>query len=156
MRKKIFNLSASALLVCSLATSAVAGPRQAAPVNQSGMTLKGKVSSKGGRFFVDDAATKKTVEVQGENLQKWVGKLVRVAGEVTVGTVAAPQVLVVTEVTQVAGAALAGGAAAAAGVKAGISTAAIATVGAGATAATVGTLYATDVIGGEETPASNQ
>jgi hypothetical protein len=44
--------------------------------------------------------------------------------------------------------------AAAPGVKAGLSKAAIVGIAGGGTAATVGTLYATDVIGGEEKPVS--
>ena len=150
------TIGMSALLVCSLVASATAAPAPPPQTTQAGTTLTGKVSTKGGKFFLFDQATQKSVEVRGTNLMKWVGKHARVVGEVAQGTVVAPEVLVISEITQLAGAAVAtaGGTAAAAGVKGGISTIAVVGGGAGATAATVGTLVATDVIGGEEEPAS--
>ncbi|HYP12283.1 MAG TPA: hypothetical protein VEQ63_00040 [Bryobacteraceae bacterium] len=154
--KRMFSVGA--LLACSVAATAMAAPRMAVPqgTQQTGTTLTGTVSHKDGKFYVKDQSTQSVVEVRGSGLEKWVGKHVRVAGLVTLGTVARPEILVISEITKAAGMAVAGGAATAAGVKAGLSTAAVVGVGAGATAATVGTLVATDVIGGNDAPASNQ
>ena len=149
-------LSVLALLSC--ASIAVAAPAAQAPaptqVGQTSSTMSGTLTSKQGKFFLMDEATRNTVEVRGEGLQKYAGQQVKVTGELVTGAVGSPDVLVVSEVSRKAAAAT--GKAAAAGVKAGWSKIAIIGLAGGATAATVGTLYAQDVIGGSETPVSRR
>jgi hypothetical protein len=116
--------------------------------------MSGTLTSQNGKFFLTDSATGTKVEVRGEALQKYVGQKVTVAGQVTPGAAGSPQVLVASSVSRAA--AISGGKAAAAGVKGGLSRAAIVGVAGGATAATVGTLYATDVIGDEDQPVSRK
>lgn len=155
---KIRKFAAGVLLAVSLAgIAAAAPPDTSAAASQQATTITGKITTGNGQFFVEDAATQKSVQVVGKNLAKWAGMRVKVTGVITQGTIADPQTLAITSIHR-AGMAMAGAGAgtAAAGVKAGVSTAAIAAIGGGATAATVGSLYATHVIGGDDTPVSRQ
>jgi hypothetical protein len=115
--------------------------------------MSGTLTANGGKFFLTDDVTGAKVEVRGEGLGKYAGQKVNLTGELAPGTAGSPQVLTTSSVTRTAAV---GGKAAAAGVKAGMSKAAVVAVAGAGTAATVGTLYATDVIGGQETPVSRQ
>jgi hypothetical protein len=115
--------------------------------------MSGTLTANSGKFFLTDEATKLKVEVRGADLQQYVGQKVSVTGKVAAGPAGSPQVLTVSQISR---AAATGGRAAAAGVKGGLSKAAVVGIAGGATAATVGTLYATDVIGGEEESVSRK
>jgi hypothetical protein len=145
---KSMMLRVTAVLVCAV-LAAMAAP----PGSQAESTMSGTLTSADGKFFLTDEATRTSVEVRGEGLEKYVGQRIRVSGQVAPGPAGAPQVLAASQVSRAA--AVAGKAAKAAGVKAGLSKAAVVAVGAGATAATVGALYAADVIG-EDKPVSRE
>lgn len=123
-------------------------------------TWTGTVSRKGSSYFFKQDGTNATVELRGTGLAQHAGHRVQIKWTALPGQTPAPgasQVVMVEEASRAAGtAAVSGGAKAAGSVaKAGLSKAAIATgVGAGATGATVGSLYAADVIGGDDQPAS--
>ena len=155
MRRIVF--SAVATLAFSAFTLPAASPRPGAST-QSGpsqMSVSGKLTTKVGKYFIADSATKSTFEVHGQNLQQWVGQNVRVSGQMSAGVAGQPQVITLSQIDKVGAAVGVGsGKAAAAGLKAGLSNAAVVGVAGGATAATVGTLYATDVIGGDDQPVS--
>ena len=106
--------------------------------------------------MLKDQATNKTFEVRGEGLEKYVGQRITVTGQLTPGATGALDIVTVSQVSRAAAAAPLGGKAAAAGVKAGLSKAVVVGIAGGATAATVGTLYAADVIGGEEEAVSRK
>lgn len=153
--KKII-ISVIALLAFS-AFSLSAAPRTDSPAQKpSTMTASGKLTTDAGKFFVTDDTTKTRYEVRGENLKHFSGRKVKVVGQLVAGIGSQPEVIVISSIAKIGAAtAVAGGTAAAAGVKAGLSTAAIVGVTGGATAATVGTLYATDVIGSEDSSVSH-
>ncbi len=132
----------AALLVCSALAYATGAPRSPAPPT----TMSGTLTSKEGEFYLTDEASNSTVEVRGDGLQRYVGQKVNVTGQVTAGPEGS-RVLTANQVSRAA--ASLGGKAAAAGVKAGLSKAAILGIaGGGATAATVGSLYAVGVFTG--------
>ena len=148
-------LSTIALLLCSAFLPAAAAPRpgSSAQAGQpSATSVSGKLTAKSGKFFVTDEATGKTIEVRGEGLQRWVGKNVQLTGQMNSPAAGEAQVMTVSHVGQATATA---GKAAAAGVKGGLSKAAVVGIAGGGTAATVGTLYATDVIGSDQ-PASRR
>ena len=146
--KRMFAMFA-AMLVCGALAVATATPRSPAPTQagQASSTMSGTLTTKGGQFFLTDSTTGTTVEVRAAGLQKHVGHKVTITGQVSPGSAGSPQILTASSVSR--GAAV-GGKAAAAGVKAGLSKAAVVGIAAGATATTVGTLYAADVLGTEE------
>jgi hypothetical protein len=146
---------AASLVLSAFTLPAAAAPRPGSPAQSgpSATTVSGKLTAKAGKFYVTDEATQAVIEVRGEGLQRWVGQKVRLSGEMTPAGPGQPQVLTASQVNPVAAV---GSKAAAAGVKSGLSKAAVVGVAGGATAATVGTLYATDVIGGEEESVSRR
>jgi hypothetical protein len=131
---------------------------QDAPGNSS--TISGTLARRNGRFFLTDETSRVTVELRGTGLEKVVGSTIQVAGQTMKGVTpaaGASHVVAVTEFSVVGGATSgAAGKAAAAGVKAGLSKGAIAVIGGVAVAGTVGTLYATDVVGGDEETTSRR
>lgn len=145
-----------ALLACvSIGTMLAAEQTPASTqAGHASSTMSGTLTAKQGKFFLTDEATRSTVEVRGEGLKKYAGKQVNLTGELMTGSGGSPQVLIVSEVS-VKAAGL-GSSAAAAGVKSGLSKAAVVGLAGGATAATVGSLYATDVIGDNETSVSRK
>jgi hypothetical protein len=151
--KKLITMAI--LLAC--ATLAVASAAQS-PASQAGQmttSMSGSLTEKGGKFFLKDEASHSTVEVRGEGLQSYVGQNVNLTGQVVPGSTGSPEILIVSEVSRkVAG--VATGKAAAAGVKAGLSKAVVIGAAGGGTAATVGSLYAADVIGGSEKSVSGR
>jgi hypothetical protein len=148
-------LTMAALLLSSVFALATAAARPpSAQAGQASQTVSGTLTAKDGKFFLTDSATGITVEVRGEGLQKHAGQKVTATGVVAAGAAGSPQVLTVSSISRASAAV--GGKAAAAGVKAGLSKAAVVGIVGGATAASVGTLYATDVIGGEEEPVSRR
>jgi hypothetical protein len=152
MKRIVFSVVA--LLVLSAFTLPAAAPRPgSSQTGQSVTSLSGKLTARDGKFFMTDDVTKATVEVRGEGLQRWVGKNVRLTGQMTPAAAGQPAVFSVSQVSQ---AAAVGGKAAAAGVKGGLSKAAVVAIAGGATAGTVGGLYAADVIGGDEEPVSRR
>ena len=131
----------------------------------SGTQLTGKLTERGGKYFLTDETTKVTVELRGSNLKSMVGKQVQVVGSPAAGETAAAgasQVINVTQITEAgskkrgaAAAGAGGGAAAGAGTTSGLSTTTIAVLGGvAATAGIVGGLYAAGTIGGGETTVS--
>jgi hypothetical protein len=149
--KKLMITLVSVLLMGTLAT-AFAAPQTPAPSRSQAMS--GKLTSKDGKLFLKDEATHKVVEVRGEGLQEHVGQRVALQGELFAGATDSPEVLVISEASRKAAAGAPGSKAAAAGVKSGWSKVAIVGVAGAGTAATIGSLYAADVIGGQEKPVS--
>ena len=147
-------LTAAALLVV-LALTLPAAVARPGPDPQAAETVSGKLTASNGKFFITDASTRAVLEVRGEGLKRYVGKNVRLAGRTTPAPAGQPAVFTASQISQAATAA-AGGKAAAAGVKAGLSKAAVVGIAAGGTAGTVGTLYAADVIGEDEQPVSRK
>lgn len=142
---KIFVFTLAALLVCGALAITSAAPGQPS-------SMSGTLTVNSGKFFLTDEATRLTVEVRGADLRRYAGQKVSVKGVVSPGLADSPQVLTVSQISRAA----IGGRAAAAGVKAGLSKAAVVGIAGAATAGTVGTLYAADVIGGEEAAVSRQ
>lgn len=153
MKKLVSTLAA--LLACGVFAMANEIPQgsTAPQIGQAAATMSGALKVESGKFFLTDEASGVTVEVRGERLQKYVGKSITVTGQVTPGPAGSPEVLIVTGVSRTAAVA---GKTAAAGIKAGMSKAAIVGIAGAGTAATVGSLYATDVIAGEEAPVSRK
>jgi hypothetical protein len=135
--------------------------------------ISGVLTVSGGKYFVVDETTHVKVEVQGDNLQRMVGKHVAITGTVLSGQAPAGGATVVIRVGSISAvAALAGagagvgagaggvaggaaGGAAAAGVASGgIGLGTVAIIGGVAVASTVGGLYSAGVIGSSEQPAS--
>lgn len=139
MKKLVYSLSAILVL---------AGALSAATTKVTG-TLK----KEAGKFVMVDDATHTSFEIRGTGLEKFVGSHVAVTGELINGVAGVGPIVEMTSATKVAAVA---GKAAAAGVKAGIAKSTVLAAGAVATGGVVGTLYATDVIGGEEEPASRR
>ncbi|HYP07125.1 MAG TPA: hypothetical protein VER03_12915 [Bryobacteraceae bacterium] len=153
--KKLFTLAA--LLACA-AIGVASAARPPAASNHAGRissTTTGTLTEKEGKFFLTDDTSHTRYEVRGEGLQKYAGQKVSIGGQVVPGSTGSPDILIVSEVSRKAAAAPIGKAAAP-GVKAGLSKAAIVTVAGAGTAATVGTLYAADVIGGSDTSMSRK
>lgn len=163
MKRIVFNLtlmwaagSASLLMAAPGSqgdTAAVTRPGSQAPV-----LLSGKLTSAGGSYFLTDENTRITFEVRGADLKRYAGKEVKLQGQVLQGKAAAgaSQVFEVSRIMRgaVAGTAMSGRAAAA-GVKTGMSKAAVlGTIGGTAAAGTVGGLYASGAIGGEDSAVS--
>ena len=142
-----------ALVVGALVASAAPRPPASVQSGNATLSVEGKLTGTGGKYFVTDEATNATVEVRGEGLQKYVGQRVSVTGQVTPGPAGSPQILTATQISR---AAKGRSKAAAAGVKGGLSTAAVVGIVGGGAAATVGTLYATDVIGADEQSVSRK
>jgi hypothetical protein len=111
-----------------------------------------------GKYLLTDDTSKVTVELRGKNLARLKGKHVQVIGVVLAGEGAAAGASLVVSVSSAATAAAAAGTAAAgagAATASGMSAGTIVVIGGAAAAgATVGGLYAADVIGGNETPTS--
>jgi hypothetical protein len=126
----------------------------------SSSKLSGTLSRRNGRFFLTDETSRVTVELRGTGLERVVGSKIQVTGQTMSGVTpaaGASHVVSVSEFNVVGGAASgAAGKAAAAGMKAGLSKGAIAVIGGVAVAGTVGTLYATDVVGGDEETTSRR
>ena len=121
-------------------------------------TWTGTVSQKGGSYFLTQEGTNTTVELRGSGLAKHAGHRVQLkwtALPEQAPAMGASQVVLVDQVNPVGAAAASSGAKAAGTVaKSGLSKAAFVAAGTGATGATVGSLYAADVIGGDDQPAS--
>ncbi len=128
--------------------------------------ISGVLIKKDGKFLLRDSTTNVTFEVQGSDVEKYVGKNVEVVGATISGVApaaGASQVVNASSVTPSGGgkkkaAAVAGAAAggAAAGTIAGLSTVVfVSVVGGVAAAATVGGLYGSGAIGGTNTSASH-
>jgi hypothetical protein len=122
--------------------------------------LNGALQRRNGRFFLTDETSRVTVELRGSGLDKVIGSRIEVLGQTMSGVTpaaGASHVVSVTSFNVVGGAAAgAGGTAAAAALKGGLSKGVIAVIGGVAVAGTVGTLYATDVIGGDEETTSRR
>lgn len=125
--------------------------------------LTGKVEMRDGNYFITDVTAKVTTQLQGANLARYVGKVVRVQGSLIQGAQpagGATGVIRVVAIDVKAGAAattgaVAGGAAGGAG-SAGLSTAAVgAIVGGVGVAATVGGLAAAGTFS-SPTPVSHE
>lgn len=146
------------LLACGVWTLMEAAPRPpaATQIGEVSSTMSGTLIPRGGKFFLTDDTTRASVEVRGMGLQKYAGSKVKVTGVLSPGSGGSQQILTLSQVSRVATAGLGGGKAAAAGVKTGLSKAAVVGIAGGATAGTVGTLYAAEVIGGEEAPVSRK
>lgn len=155
-----------------------AGPRPSKTTDGQGSWI-GTVSKKEGNYFLTQDETKTVLELRGAGLAKHAGHHVQLMGTQLPEQTPAPgasQVVKVGRVNTLAAAGVAGAAgagtgaaaaagsagaagatgAAAAGTMATVlgSTTGVVAIGAGATAATVGSLYATDVIGDPDKPAS--
>jgi hypothetical protein len=144
-----------AVLACSVFAVAVAAPRPPAStqVGQTTTTVSGTLTAKGNKFYLSDEASGSTVEVRGAGLQKYVGSKITATGQMTPSPAGTPGILTASQVSRKAAVVAK---AAAPGVKAGISKVAVVALAGGATAATVGSLYATDVIGGQEDSVSRK
>jgi hypothetical protein len=133
--------NSSGLLIASLSPGmalAFDTPPQAS--GNDAVKLSGKVTEREGKFFLTDATTKVTVQIQGTDLASFVGKNVAITGSVIPGVPAAlgaSQVVQVTSESILAGAG--GGAAAATGLAVG---AKLAIIGGVAVVGTTGGLAA--------------
>ncbi len=152
--KKLFTLAI--LLACATIgiASAARPPASSMQAGQTTSTVSGTLTESGGKFYVTDDATRTTFEVRGEGLQKYVGKKVDLTGQLVPGSTGSPEILIISEIGKKAAGAVTGGTAA--GVKGGLSKAAVIGLAGGGTAATVGSLYASDVIGGSEASVSRR
>lgn len=106
--------------------------------------LKGKLEKVNGKYLLTDQTTGVTVELQGADLDKYVGKVVLVTGSSMPGATPAPgatQVVSVTTISLPTHRRLPAGAW-------------IAIIGGAAVGSTVGGLYATGVLGAPAAPAS--
>jgi hypothetical protein len=149
------KLALATLLACATITGSWAAGQASQTVNagQASSSMSGTLTANSGKFFLTDDVTRVTVEVQGEGLSKYVGQKVNLSGSITPAPAAgSPEILIVSSVSRKA--AVAASKTAPAGVKAGLSKGAVVGLAGGATAATVGTLYAAG--GGEETPVSRR
>jgi hypothetical protein len=126
-----------------------AAPPEAAQVN-------GVVVKAGDAYFLTDEATQVTVELRGEGLQNAVGKRVHVSGSVEAGTPAkgATQIVRVSDLKIGTGA---GAGTKAPGLASGVSGKTVAIItGVAATGGTIGGLYATGTIGGDDDKAASR
>ncbi len=116
--------------------------------------LTGVLTTRAGRFFLDDETTKIDVELRGASLHSLVGKRVRVTGSVDTGQKpsrpASEVVDVATATESASGPAGSSGPAAGAAVSAGISTKAIAAIGATALGGAFGGMAAAGVFSSSE------
>lgn len=157
MSKLTGALFAVLALGCGFVEPAIAAPKRSVRNRPADQTFTGSVVSENGKFSMVDETKKVNVELVGGKPAKFVGKRVRVTGQIVSSLSSGHLVLAVNTMRVAAGVAAAttgGTVATAAAVKAGMSTAAIVGATAAGTAATVGGLYAADVIGTEEKPAS--
>lgn len=146
----------AALLVCSVfAVAADVPPAPGSPpVGPDSTTLSGTLIAKGGMFFLSDEATGLTWEVRGPGLKKDAGHRVRLTGTVKLVAAGSQQVLIVGQSSRLSAI---GGKTAAAGLKMGLPKAAVIGIAAGgATAATVGGMYAAGVFSGNDQAASRK
>lgn len=130
-------------------------PTQAAAVVK--VKLTGILTQVQGKYLLRDEKTNHTFELRGKKLAKYDGSKIAVQGQVASGASAGIQVVTVSAVTALGAAAAAAGAGAtAAAVSAGVAHGTIIAVGAGVASAAgaVGGLYATNVIGSTDQPAS--
>ena len=153
--KKLMTLAA--LLACATlqVASAARPPATSTQAGRTSSTMSGTLTEDKGKFFLTDEASKVTVEVRGEGLQQYAGQTVNLTGQLVPGSTGSPEILIVSEVGRKAAGAVTAKAAGA-GIKAGLSKAAVVGIAGAGTAATVGTLYAADVIGSSETPVSRK
>ena len=109
-----------------------------------GVNLTGRLEKRDGKFFLTDETTHVTMELRGPDLDKYVGKKVKVAGAIISGTAAAAGAAEVASVTSISLAT----AAAAGGISVGATAAIVGGVAAGATMgglAAAGTFSSTPV-----------
>jgi hypothetical protein len=137
MKKLLYSLSAILAMASALF---------AAPANVTGTLTK-----ESGKFVMVDEATQNRFEIRGKGLEKLVGSHVNVTGELISGPTGSTPVVELTSVTRLAAAT---GKAAAPGIKMGVAKTTLLVAGAVAASGFVGGLYAADVIGGAESPAS--
>ena len=152
MKKTMSTLLA--LLTCGACLVITAAPGSPVVTQMNATSsMSGTLTGKNGKFFLRDQVTRTMVEVRGQGLQKFVGSKVNVTGQLQARPSGSLQVLNASEVSRAVAVSTR---AAAAGVKTGLSKAAVVGVAGTATATTVGTLYATDVISGDETAVSRK
>lgn len=138
MKKLVYSLSAMLVMAGALAAAST--------------SVTGTLKQESGKFVLVDEATQTRFEIRGDGLGKLVGSHVKISGELINGNTPAP-IVELSSATKVAGVVTK---TAAAGVKTGVAKSTLLAVGSVAVGGAVGGLYAADVIGGEEEPASRR
>lgn len=125
----------------------------AGALSAASTTVTGTLSKQSGKFVMVEDATNARFEVRGKGLEKLVGSHVKVTGELLDGAIGSTPVVELSSATKVSAAA---SKTAAAGMKTGAAKSTLIVVGSVAGGGAVAGLYAADVVGGDEEPASRR